>query len=302
MPTEIPPEPASEQAGATLRIRIDLAYDGTDFSGWATQPNLRTVQGALSAALATILRTEPPQVVVGGRTDAGVHARGSVAHCDVDAAAWSALPGRSDRTPAQAAVTRLRGVLPGDIVVRSAREITSDFDARFGALRRRYSYRLCDIPEHLDPLRRRDTVIAPGPLDEELMNAAAAKLVGLHDFAAFCKPREGATTIRTLEVFEVQRTEPGIVTATIVADAFCHSMVRSLIGAILAVGLGRHEPQWISAVLQARERDPRVTVMPAHGLCLEEIVYPPDAELADRASQARSVRTLPPSSSPSPSR
>lgn len=280
-------------APATVRIRLDLAYDGTDFSGWAIQPGLRTVEGELGLALGTILRTDPPRLVVGGRTDAGVHARGSVAHTDIDPRAWQALPGRSDRSPQQAAVSRLAGVLPGDIVVRAATPVSTDFDARFSALHRRYTYRLCDRPAMADPLRRRDTVMLRQPLDVAAMNSAAQVLVGLNDFAAFCKPREGATTIRTLEQFEFDRTEEAIVQGTVVADAFCHSMVRSLIGAAVAVGQGKRDAQWLAGILAARRRDPSVTVMPAHGLCLEEVTYPPDKELAARAAQARAVRELP---------
>ncbi|HLS46052.1 MAG TPA: tRNA pseudouridine(38-40) synthase TruA [Ornithinicoccus sp.] len=275
-----------------MRIRIDLAYDGTDFSGWAAQPGLRTVEAELSAALGTILRTEPLRLTVGGRTDAGVHARGSVAHADVDPAAWAGLPGRSDRPPQEAAVTRLAGVLPPDIVVRRVRQVPEDFDARFSALQRRYTYRICDDPSSLDPLRRRDTVLHKKAMDVEAMDQAARRLTGLHDFAAFCKQREGATTVRTLLRYSWERGADGILTGTVVADAFCHSMVRSLVGSVVPVGEGRYAAGWPREILTGGVRDPRVTVMPSHGLCLEEIVYPPDAELGTRAAQARSVRTL----------
>lgn len=290
-----PPEPsesASEQDSATVRIRLDVAYDGTDFSGWAMQPGLRTVEGELGQGLQTILRT-PVRLVVGGRTDAGVHARGSVAHCDVPAEAWRRLPGRSRRTPEQAALTRLAGVLPGDIVVRAAQVVSADFDARFSAVRRRYRYRLCDHPPSADPLRRRDTVVLRQPLDVEAMNRAAGVLIGLHDFAAFCKPREGASTIRTLLDFSFMRTPDGTVEGSVIADAFCHSMVRALVGAAVTVGQGKRDVPWVEHVLAARRRDPSVPVMPAHGLCLEEIVYPPPDQYAARATEARSRRELP---------
>lgn len=274
-----------------MRIRIDLAYDGTAFSGWARQPGLRTVEEELATALGTVLRTDPPRLTVGGRTDAGVHARGSVAHADPDPAAWAALPGRSDRTPAQAAVSRLGGVLPPDVVVRSVREVPETFDARFSALRRRYTYRICDDPPTLDLLRRHDTVRHKRPLDVAAMDTAARALTGLHDFAAFCKPREGATTIRTLLDYTWARAGDGTVVGTVVADAFCHSMVRALVGAVVPVGEGRYAVGWPTGIRDAGRRDPRVTVMPAHGLCLEEISYPPDDQLAERADQARSTRT-----------
>ncbi|WP_134773963.1 tRNA pseudouridine(38-40) synthase TruA [Ornithinimicrobium flavum] len=277
-----------------MRIRLDFAYDGTDFSGWARQPGLRTVEQVLAAGLATVLRTEPPTLTVGGRTDAGVHARGAVCHLDVPEEVWRSLPGRSDRDPGQALVTRLRGVLPEDVVVRGAAVVPDAFDARFGALRRRYTYRLCDRPHLLDPLRRRDTVVTRRPLDVIAMDAAARSLVGLHDFAAFCRRREGATTVRTLLSYGWAREEDGTVVGTVEADAFCHSMVRALVGAVVPVGEGRRPADWPAAVLAGRQRDPGVQVMPAHGLCLEEVVYPSgEDELARRAAGARAVRVLP---------
>lgn len=276
-----------------MRIRIDLAYDGTDFSGWAAQPGLRTIEGELSRALGTILRSEPVQLTVGGRTDAGVHARGSVAHADIDETAWAALPGRSDRSPHEAAVTRLAGVLPPDIVVRAVTEVTDAFDARFSAVQRRYTYRICDAPASLDPLRRRDTVVHKKPLDAAAMDEAARGLTGLHDFAAFCRKREGATTVRTLLAYSWTRGADGILTGTVVADAFCHSMVRALVGSVVPVGERRYDVGWPREILTGGVRDPRVTVMPPHGLCLEEITYPADDELAARAEQSRATRTLP---------
>jgi tRNA pseudouridine38-40 synthase len=276
-----------------LRVRIDLAYDGTDFSGWAAQPGRRTVEGELSAALTTVLRAdEPVRLTVAGRTDAGVHARGQVAHADVDEALYAVLPGRSARSAEEAARTRLAGILPPDVVVRGVSRAPEGFDARFSALRRRYRYRICDDLAALDPLRRRDTVVVKDRLDVEGMGVAAARLVGLHDFAAFCRKREGATTVRTLLEYSWAREHDGTVAATVVADAFCHSMVRALVGSVVPVGLGRSDGDLPHRVLTSRARDPRVRVMPAHGLSLEEVAYPPDAELADRAREARATRTL----------
>lgn len=281
------------ERGIPLRVRLDFGYDGTAFSGWAAQPGRRTVEGELSAALTTMLRAwEPVRLTVAGRTDAGVHARGQVAHFEPDAAAWAALPGRSDRTADEAAVSRLRGLLPADIGVRSVRMAPAGFDARFSALRRRYLYRLCDDPSAADPLRRHDTVLAKRPLDVGAMHAAAQQLVGLHDFGAFCKRREGATTVRTLLDYSWRRAPDGVLEATVVADAFCHSMVRSLVGAVVPVGEGRRDEAWPATVMRAVAREPAVVVMPPHGLSLEEVVYPPDSELASRAQEARAVRTL----------
>lgn len=284
----------AEPPPAELRVRIDLAYEGTGFSGWATQPGLRTVQGVLSGALGTVLRApDPVRLTVAGRTDAGVHARGQVAHADVDAEAWGRLPGRSGRPSEDAARRRLAGILAGDVVVRSVSRAPEGFDARFSALWRRYLYRVCDRPGAQDPLRRRDTVLARGPLDVAAMNEASARLLGLHDFGAFCRRREGASTVRTLLGFSWRRAGDGTLEGTVVADAFCHSMVRALVGAVAAVGEGRYAADLPAAVLAAGVRDPRVRVMPAHGLSLEEVAYPADADLAARAEQARATRRLP---------
>ena len=277
-----------------MRIRLDCAYDGTDFSGWAAQPGRRTVEGELSAALTTVLRApEPVSLTVAGRTDAGVHARGQVAHADIDPELYAVVPGRSDRSPEAALAARLRGVLPPDLVLRAVSVAPAGFDARFSAIWRRYRYRLCDEPGALDQLRRRDTVLVRWRLDVSRMNEAAAMLLGLNDFAPFCKRREGATTIRALTAYEWTRLPDGTVEGTVIADAFCHSMVRALVGCVVPVGERRVEPDFAGEVLRGGVRDPRVKVMPAHGLSLEEVGYPPDAELAARADQARATRSLP---------
>ncbi len=261
-----------------MRLRIDLGYDGTEFAGWARQPGLRTVQGELEAALGVVLRlAEPPLLTVAGRTDAGVHARGQVAHVDVAAGAEPATLTRS-----------LNGLLPADVRVRSLTLAPPGFDARFSALARRYSYRVTD--GWLDPLRRRDTLHHPRPLDATAMNAASAPLLGEHDFAAFCRRREGASTIRALLALTWQRDAAGVLVAQVEADAFCHSMVRALVGALLAVGDGRRDVDWPASVLAGGVRDPAVNVVAAHGLTLEEVRYPPDAELTARAALTRNRR------------
>ncbi|MGA8045191.1 MAG: tRNA pseudouridine(38-40) synthase TruA [Dermatophilaceae bacterium] len=276
-----------------MRLRLDLGYDGTDFSGWAAQPGRRTVQGELTSVLAVVLRTaEPPAVTCAGRTDAGVHARGQVAHVDVAEEMYAALAGGGDLRPADVLARRLRGLLPRDITVRAVSPAPDGFDARFSATSRRYRYTICDDPAHLDPLRVRETVVHRRGLDVEAMAAAARELTGLRDFAAFCRRREGASTVRTLLDYHWERTGPGILVATVVADAFCHSMVRALVGAVVPVGEGREPVASPAEVLARGVRDARVKVMPAHGLVLEEVTYPPDAELATRAHQARAYRTL----------
>jgi tRNA pseudouridine38-40 synthase len=273
-----------------VRIRIDLAYDGTDFHGWAVQPRLRTVQGELQAALATALRVPEVRVVCAGRTDTGVHARGQVAHLDVDRAGLEASAGRSADPPLDALVRRLNGILPADLRVHRATEAPAEFDARFSALWRRYAYRIADAAPVVDPLTRGHVLAWPRPLDLAAMNRAGAELVGLHDFASFCKAREGATTIRTLHRLDWERDPNGVAVATVVADAFCHSMVRALVGALIAVGEGRRPVGWAAETLAAGRRTPSVAVAPAAGLTLEEVAYPPDAELGARLLLTRARR------------
>lgn len=276
-----------------VRLRLDLAYDGTDFHGWADQPGLRTVQGLLEAALAQALRLEAVRVTCAGRTDTGVHARGQVAHLDIEPGVLEASAGRSTAPATEALLHRLNGILPGDVRVRSLSEVPGGFDARFSALWRRYAYRIADDPRLVDPLVRRAVLAWPRRLDDDAMREGAAPLLGEHDFAAFCKRREGATTIRTLLGMSVDRGAEGLLVVTVRADAFCHHMVRSLVGALMAVGEHRREPTWVEHVLRAGERDAGVTVAPAHGLTLEEVRYPDDAHLAARAVATRRVRVVP---------
>jgi tRNA pseudouridine38-40 synthase len=276
-------------------VRLDLAYDGTEFSGWAAQPGRRTVEGELGAALARVLRlTEPPALVVAGRTDAGVHARGQVVHVDLAPDVLGTAAGSTGGAVTEALSRRLAGVLPDDVVVRRVSLAPNGFDARFAATQRRYSYRVCDDGGALDPVRRRETLLVRGRLDVPAMNAASAQLAGLHDFAAFCRRREGATTVRTLLEYTWHRDSTdageGLVVARVVADAFCHSMVRALVGAVLEVGRGRRDVAWPRQLLVAVVRDPTAPVVPAHGLCRHEVTYPPDDQLAQRVTQARARR------------
>lgn len=274
-----------------MRLRLDLAYDGTDFHGWAAQPGQRTVEGELAAALTTVLRlSEPARLTVAGRTDAGVHAAGQVVHVDLEPEEVERARGHSGRDPEQALATRLRGLLPADVAIHAVTRAPEGFDARFSALSRRYRYLISDDPGQLDPLRRHEVVSLRMPLDEAAMNAATESLLGLHNFAAFCKKREGATTTRTLLRYDWRRREDGLLEATVLADAFCHSMVRALIGALVPVGTGDRGVDFPLEVLTATARDPRVRVMPAHGLCLVEVEYPGPEGLAARALEARARR------------
>ena len=273
-----------------MRLRIDCAYDGTEFSGWAAQPGRRTVQGELEAALATALRLPRVRVSVAGRTDAGVHARGQVVHLDVDREVVEASAGRSADAPLDALARRVDGILPPDVRVRRVREAPEGFDARFSAIWRRYAYRIADAPELVDPLVRGHVLTWSRPLDVAAMNAASAPLLGLQDFAAFCRRREGATTVRTLLELDWSRDPAGLVVGSVRADAFCHNMVRALVGSLLAVGEGSRPATWPAQVMAGRRRDAGVRVAQAHGLTLEEVGYPDDAELAAQADRARARR------------
>lgn len=276
-------------------MRLDIAYDGTDFAGWAVQPDQRTVQGELERALMTATGSPTPRLVVAGRTDAGVHAGGQVAHVDLGPEQLDRVA-RRQRGPGDASFVaeRLTGLLAeaGDVVVRRSTVAPDGFDARFSAVFRRYRYRIADRLAARDPIDRRRTVRWPRPLDDALMRDAAAGAIGLHDFAAYCKPRQGATTIRELRAFTWAREPDGVLVADVVADAFCHSMVRGLVGASIAVGLGRIEPGRLGELLSASERSNEFAVAPAYGLTLMEVGYPPDGELAAQADRARARRRL----------
>ena len=272
-----------------VRLRLDLAYDGAGFHGWARQRDLRTVQGEVEHALDTVLRTQGISLTVAGRTDTGVHARGQVAHVDLPAELVAA--GRATAPPEEALARRLNGILGPDLRIRRIRPAPPGFDARFSAVWRRYCYRIADAPEVVDPLTRGHVLAWPRPLDVDRMNEASGALLGEHDFASFCKKREGATTIRTLLELSWARTA-GVVEATVRADAFCHNMVRSLVGCLVAVGEGRHRPPWAAGVLARGVRESAVTVVQPHGLTLEEVGYPADEELATQAERSRVVRTL----------
>jgi tRNA pseudouridine38-40 synthase len=283
-----------------VRARLDLSYDGTAFAGWAAQPELRTVQGDVEAAIARVVRDHAggavtARVTVAGRTDAGVHARGQVAHVDLPTDSWERLPGRSDRSPAASLRHRLDAVLSDDIVIRDVSVAPAGFDARFSATERRYAYRIGDQRDLRDPLLRRHVVWHDQALDVDELNRASGLLTGLRDFAPFCRARDGATTTRELKELSWARPahgeDAGLLVATVRADAFCHSMVRSLVGALIPVGAGRRDLAWLLAVANEVERSAAVAVAPAHGLTLESVAYPDDTELATRATLTRARRS-----------
>jgi tRNA pseudouridine38-40 synthase len=301
-----PSRVGGHEAAPTTRIRLDIAYEGTAFLGWAKQPGLRTVQGELEAALATIFGRfgQPPTLTVAGRTDAGVHALDQVAHLDLTRAQLASLdrPARGTKGGTKGAVRlggpealvrRLNGIagLDSDVYVTRASVAPPGFDARFSAVWRRYEYRVSDLNGPRNPLERNHTLWYPAALDVELMDAAARSLVGLHDWASYCKPRDGATTIRTLQEFEWARGVDGVLVARVKADAFCHSMVRALVGATIAVGHGKLSPDRLVWLREELTRSSDFKVVPAKGLTLVELGYPPDVDLAARAKQTRARRT-----------
>ncbi|WP_376975327.1 tRNA pseudouridine(38-40) synthase TruA [Arcanobacterium hippocoleae] len=284
-----------------LRIRLDLRYHGRFFHGWAAQPGLRTVEGELVKALMQICRAAVT-LTVAGRTDAGVHAREQVAHFDLPRTVWEKLPGRSQLLPEQAIVRKINAVLShnapkpkeySDCVVYSAQVVSQSFDARFSALWRMYNYQIADGAANWDPMRT-DVLWVPQELDLSAMNEAALPLLGEHDFLSYCKPRLGASTVRTLQELNFRRVEDAagnsFILARVKADAFCHSQVRTLVGTLLEVGRGARPTDWPAKRLAARLRNGEVIVAPAHGLTLAKIGYPPPTEWAAQALRARRFR------------
>ncbi|WIM87629.1 tRNA pseudouridine(38-40) synthase TruA [Candidatus Mycobacterium wuenschmannii] len=285
-------EPAIDTDGGLVRLRLDIAYDGTEFAGWATQAGQRTVAGVLEESLSTVFRTEL-RLRAAGRTDTGVHATGQVAHVDVPA---DALPNVYPRTPRsgqpefQPLVRRLGRLLPADVRVRRIQRAPAGFDSRFSALRRHYVYRISTADYGVDPQQARFITSWPRLLDVDTMASASRKLLGLNDFAAFCRHREGATTIRDLQRFDWVR-DGDLITAQVTADAFCWSMVRSLVGAVLAVGEHRRTVDWVAELLTDTRRSSDYAAAPARGLTLVGVDYPPDSELQARTLITRDLRT-----------
>lgn len=292
-PSDVSDGPAIGNGGGPVRLRADIAYDGTDFAGWAAQAGQRTVAGVLDEALSTVFRT-PVRLRAAGRTDAGVHATGQVAHVDVPADALShAYPraprqGDSEFLPL---VRRLGRFLPPDVRVLDIFRAPAGFDARFSALRRHYTYRLSTAPYGVEPQDARYVTAWPRPLDVDAMAVASRHLLGLRDFAAFCRHREGATTIRDLQRLDWSR-EGDRITAHVTADAFCWSMVRSLVGALLAVGEHRREPDWCATLLQAERRSSEFAAAPPQGLTLVGVDYPPEDQLEARTRVTRDLRVV----------
>lgn len=279
-----PAVPAGEgglsRAPDRVRLRLDLAYEGTAYAGWARQRDQPSVQAVVEDAFGTLLRAAPPRLTVAGRTDAGVHARGQVAHVDVpvEVAADPLL------------LRKLNGLLPYDVRALRAAPAPAGFDARFSPLSRTYRYRVADGAEQVDPLQRAYVLVWARRLDLAALRAACPPFLGVHDFAAYCRRREGATTVRGLLELDWERDAAGLLVMTVTADAFCHSMVRSLVGAMLAVGDGRRPATWPSSLLALPARASGVVVAPPRGLVLEAVTYPSDDELLTRQDVTRNLR------------
>jgi len=266
-------EPTLYPESGFRRLRIDLSYDGTNFSGWGRQPDRRTVQQTVEEAISTVAQHKA-ETIVAGRTDAGVHATGQVIHVD--------LPESLELTDL---AYKLNRILDEDIRINNIEIAPAAFHARFSALRRYYEYRILDENKVIPPLARFNTESWYRPLDVDVMNNASALLLGTHNYAAFCKFREGATTIRTLETFQWRRDREGYLVGDVVADAFCYSMVRNLVGAIVCVADGRKGASWITTLLEDKERVSDSLVFPGRGLTLYKVDYPDAAELLERAKK-----------------
>lgn len=305
-----------------VRLRLNLAYDGGAFYGWARQPTLRTVQGELEQALHTILRVpaddpdEPLRLTVAGRTDTGVHALHQVCHLDVGEATLERCVGHMGVPAPEALFRRLSRMVPDDIAIHALSVAPEGFDARFSALERTYVYRICDDARPVDPRMRGFVLALDDRLDLDAMNAAAAMTIGLHDFGSFATPNPGGTTIRevkrahwsripvsplvpgasggagTAGGYTVPAAESGLVCFTIVADAFARNMVRSLVNACVKVGQGRKDLDWFAEKMATPLREGSTGPIAPQGLTLEHVAYPPDDHLAARAEAIRAKRTL----------
>ena len=266
-------------AQGLIRIRGKIAYDGKDFSGWGMQPDRRTVQGELENAISTLLRVDRVIVQCAGRTDAGVHATAQVIHFDI---------AEKDAMEMKDLAYKINAILPEDISIQELEVTTPDFDARFAALSRSYEYLIFQGPRN--PLLRDRAYRSWAPLDVTAMNDASQSLIGLHDFSAFCKKREGATTIRTLMKFVWTETPDGLIKVELEADAFCYSMVRGLIGAVLAIGEGKFDKAWLENYLAGKEREAHVFAAPAWGLTLVDVKYPEPGDYAKRIAETLQAR------------
>ena len=243
---------------------------------------MRTVQGELNKVLKQFLRLDKVKTVGAGRTDAGVHARGQVVHFDIDQELWSKI-----KDP----MYKFRRILPSDIQVRKVVIAHPDFDARYSALKRRYSYTISDAKDGLDPLNSRYVLDYRKKLDHHAMNKASKELIGLNDFYAFCKTRKGSTTIRNLIKFNWTRKSDYVI-CEVIADAFCYSMVRGLVAAVVQVGEGKRDFSWPKEIMLKGKKITDLNVVSANALVLEEVTYPHSSKLKEQYEITRRMRKL----------
>jgi tRNA pseudouridine38-40 synthase len=242
-------------------LKLTVAYDGTDFHGFAAQRDQRTVEGVLCGALERVLRV-PVELACAGRTDAGVHAWGQVVSCAVAADADALAVQRS-----------VNAQLGPEVVVRRVEVVDSGFDARHSARWRSYRYTIVNRDEP-DPFRARHAWWVPGELDVSMMRLAADPFVGEHDFASFCrKGPAGSTTMRRVLASEWTVGPDGLLTYEIRATAFCWQMVRSIVGTLVDVGAGRIRAGEVMGILRARDRAAAGRLAPPNGLCLFAVGY-----------------------------
>jgi tRNA pseudouridine38-40 synthase len=283
-------KPVDPSVDGFIRYRIDLAYDGTNYWGFAAQRKHRTVQGELLKALTTVFGKSKTSfdMRVAGRTDAGVHATAQVVHIDLTPTQLKRL----GRTVGM--MGSLNDLLPEDIRIHSVTEAPSGFDARYSASFRRYRYTIADKLAPKNPLLARSTLWIKHELDLLQMQASALGLLGLHDYASFCRPKLGATTIREVRELTVKRNPAAgnVIEVEIMADAFCHNMVRAIVGALIAAGEHKTTPDGVIKRLEKRSRIGSFKVQPPHGLTLIEVGYPSDDKLAAQAEMAKNMRTL----------
>lgn len=254
-------EPPPAAASGSRVLKLVVAYDGTDFHGFAAQPDARTVESALAETLSKVLRADV-ELMCAGRTDAGVHAWGQVVSC--------AAPDSVDLTKI---ARSLNAQLGPELVVRSAELVEASFDARRSARWRVYRYTIVNRPEP-DPFTVRTAWWVPEPLDLSLLRLGADPFLGVHDFASFCrKGPAGSTTVRRVFESSWHDEGDGVLRFEIRATAFCRRMVRSIVGTLADVGVGRIRPGDVLHIIRARDRAAAGQLAPPQGLCLWEVGY-----------------------------
>ncbi|MCY0876087.1 MAG: tRNA pseudouridine(38-40) synthase TruA [Firmicutes bacterium] len=250
------------------KVKLTVAYDGTDFHGFSRQPGLRTVQGELEAAVCRICGT-PYEVYGASRTDAGVHAKKQVAHIVLD---------ERMQLPIERIGYALRMQMPRDIVVQDVSRVADQFHARHDAMRKVYRYFFATTRAP-DVFRARYQMNVPVPLNDEAMRLGAVHLIGRHDFTSFCFAHaQQESKVRTLHSLEVVRVDEATLYLEVVGKSFLHNMVRILAGTLLEVGKGRIPPAQIQHILASRDRRAAGPTAPARGLTLWDIAYPSDCD------------------------